>query len=182
VRGHRAGWLAFANGLRTTLTEDGYQRGSLPGLAAVRPKDGGAAELAGFEAGFKAANALNLEQVLQATADKPPSKEWESPVGQPDRLDLIATKDDGRVDVVVVAARPLDVADRRTAAALEAKLRNYCRYIRHPAFAAEFGPPTPERVKLVIRSDWEVPEQYIQLLARVGEEEDVPAGLEVRYE
>jgi hypothetical protein len=132
VRGHRAGWLAFANGIRTTLTEDGYQRGSLPGLAAGRPKDGGAAELAGFEAGFKAANALNLERVLQATADRPPSKEWESPVGQPDRLDLIATKNDGRVDVVVVAVRPLDVADRRTAAVLEAKLRNYCRYIRHP--------------------------------------------------
>ena len=83
--------------------------------------------------------------------------------------------------MVVVVARPLDVADGRTAAVLEAKLRNYCRYIRHPAFAAEFGTPTPKRVKLVIRSDWEVPEQYIQLLARVAEDEDVPAGLEVRY-
>jgi hypothetical protein len=56
--------------------------------------------------------------------------------------------------VIVVVARPLDPGDQRTATVLEAKLRNYCRYINHPAFAAEFGQPTPERVKLVLRCDW----------------------------
>jgi hypothetical protein len=182
LMGHRAGWLAFVNNAQTTLTEDGYQRGSLPGLSTVRPKDGSPAGLAGFDAGFHAANALNLERVLQATAHAQAPGEWESPVGQPDRLDMIVTRNDGTVAVIVVAARALDPDDRRTADVLEAKLRNYCRYINHPAFAAEFGAPNRDRVKLVIRCDWEVPEQYIQLLVRVANEEEVRAGLEIRYE
>jgi hypothetical protein len=183
LRGHRSGWLAFAGGIRTELTEDGYQRGTLAGLASVRPAGGTEAELAGFDAGFAAANALHLEQVLRAGAQQQrPEGEWRSPVGAPDRLDLIVTGKDGSVRLMVVVAGRLDPADRRTAAVLEAKLRNYCRYIKHPAFADEFGPPTPDRVKLALRSNCEVPEPYIRLLARVAREEGVPAGLEVRYE
>jgi hypothetical protein len=178
LNGHRAGWLAFADGMRT-FTADSPRRTSLPVLAVLRPKEGSRAALAGFDAGFREANALNLER--QAPS-RQPEAEWESPVGQPDKLDLIARKKDGTVAVMLVAAGKLDPSDERTAAVLEAKLRNYCRYIKHPAFAAEFGQPTEDRVKLVLRSDLEVPERYIHLLAQVAEEEDVPAGLEVRYE
>jgi hypothetical protein len=183
LRGHRAGWAAFADGMDTTLTEDGYQRGSLVGLSAVRPASGTEAELAGFDAGFGAAAKLNTERVLQFNAEREkPAAEWESPVGDPERLDIIATKKDGSVCVMVVAARKLDPDDPRTARVLEAKLRNYCHYIKHQAFADEFGEPTPDRVKLAIRCDWEVPEAYIELLVRVAKEERVPAGLEIRYE
>ncbi len=181
LQGHRAGWFAFADGMQTTLTDDGYQRGKIPGLAAVRPKDGSEAKFAGFDAGFQAAAELNLQSVLQAGSDKP-SEEWQSPVGEPDRLDMILTKDDGTIAVILVVARPLEVDDTRTAAVFEEKLRNYCKYIQHRAFADEFGPPSMERVKLVIRSDFEVPEHYIQLFARVAEEEKVEAGLEIHYE
>jgi hypothetical protein len=180
LKGHRAGWTSFADGMRVFAADQSRQT-SLPVLAVLRPKKGSSAELAGFDAGFKAAVALNLQRNNEIPTQQAPG-EWESPVGQRDRLDMIQVKEDGTVSVLLVAARQLDPSDQRTAAVLEAKLRNYCRYIDCPAFAQEFGEPTPEFVRLVLRCDWEVPQQYIELFAQVAQEEGVPAKLVVKYE
>ncbi len=180
--GHRAGWLAFVQNMDTTLGDDGYQRGTLPGIASVRPDTGTEAELAGFEAGFRVANQLNLQRVLQAGPTKRSTTEWESPVGDPDRIDMIATRHDGGVEVILVVARKLDFKDTRDRDVFAAKVRGYCQYIGHPVFAEEFGDPDPEKVKLAIRSDFEIPEEYIKLFVQIANEEDVPAGLEIRYE
>lgn len=180
--GHRAGWLAFVQNMDTTLSDDGYQRGTLPGIASVRPDTGTEAELAGFEAGFRVANQLNLQRVLQAGPTQRSKTEWESPIGDPNRIDMVATRRDGGVEVILVAARKLDFDDTRDRDVFEAKVRGYCTYINHPVFAEEFGEPNPEKVKLAIRSDWEVSEEFIKLFVQIANEEDVQAGLEIRYE
>jgi hypothetical protein len=106
---------------------------------------------------------------------------WESPVGDPDRLDIVAQRRDGVVELLMVFCRPLDDS-AQTREVVTRKLRNSCRYIVSPVFAQEFGAPSEDRVCLALRSDWELPHEYIELLVRVSNEEQAPAQLVVRYE
>jgi hypothetical protein len=95
-------------------------------------------------------------------------------------VDLIGTTDRGEVQLTVVVSRPLDTSPR-TVKAFGDKLRAYCRYVNRPSFAGEFGLPSAARVKIAVRSTWEVPKELIELMARVRQEEGAPVGLEVRY-
>jgi hypothetical protein len=102
--------------------------------------------------------------------------DWKSPVGRADRLDITAVKKDGGVDLVIVSARPLDTHPL-TLRIVERKFRNYCFYVGHPAFAKEFGRPSEEKTRIILRVDERPPAEYDELLRRVKEETKVPARL-----
>lgn len=106
---------------------------------------------------------------------------WESPIGEPDKIDLIANRRDGGVELYVVVSSRMDGSEA-TRDVFERKIRNYCQYVSSADFAEEFGVPSPKRVCICVHSKWEVPESLILLLSRIGAEENVPAELAVRYQ
>jgi hypothetical protein len=179
---HEEGWRAFVREACTEITEDLRPRGMVPGKAAVQRTFSSETEEAGFNAGFDVAVTQHFQRVTEAIAQlRSQGAESESPVGPVDRVDLIKTKDDGKVELYIVATRPLDTSER-TALAFATKLRNYCLYVKHESFAQEFGKPSKERVSIVLRSDWEVPRELIELMAQVRAEAKAPVGLVVAYE
>ncbi|MBI2805405.1 MAG: hypothetical protein HYX68_10550 [Planctomycetes bacterium] len=108
-------------------------------------------------------------------------KTWESPVGAWDNLDIITKRKNGGVDLLIVTARQLD-SSPQTIDVLERKFRNYCQYVKSSDFANEFGPPSVERVRIGISSDWEVPDEVMQHLVAINEEEQTPAELALFYQ
>ncbi len=110
---------------------------------------------------------------------------WQSPVGDPEKIDVITNrlyKSGVRgVDLFLVVAGPLDLDDR-TVEVVAQKFRGYCQYVKSPAFAGEFGPPVEARVRIAIRSDWEIPEEIIEMIGGIADEEQVPAELGIFYE
>jgi len=106
---------------------------------------------------------------------------WESPVGDPDQIDIIGARRDGGVDLFLVFARELELSDR-TMDVVASKFRNYCQYVKSDDFREEFGQPTEERVRIALRSDWEFPQAIIDLVCKISEEEQPPAEIAIFYE
>src|ERR1041384_3118602 len=106
---------------------------------------------------------------------------WESPIGDPENLDIMSKRPDGFLDLLIVTARPLDL-DPRTVDVLSQKFRNYCLYIKSPAFAQEFGPPEDLQLRLGIFSRWEVHPDLIQLIEQIADEEMISAELAIFHE
>ena len=107
--------------------------------------------------------------------------EWESPVGDPDQIDIICARRDGGVDLLLVCGRELDLSDQ-TMDVVASKLRNYCQYVKSDDFREEFGQPSEERVRIALRSDWELPQPIIDLVCEISEEEQPPAEIAIFYE
>jgi hypothetical protein len=179
---HREAWLAFTQTTRTTITEDGRPRGMAPGRGSFERAFTSEAERAGFDAGFKAAVTLHFQRVQEAVDGQQRERQgtWTSPIGPVDRCDLIE-ETAGGVNLTILATRPLDT-DPRTVKALETKLRLHCKYVKHPSFEEEFGLASEERVQLILRSDWEVPQALVKLMVRVAEEEQAPVQLVLEHE
>ncbi len=106
---------------------------------------------------------------------------WESPVGDPDKLDIVAKRLDGGVDLFIVVGRPLDLS-KETREVFAQKFRGYCQYVASDDFAEEFGEPTEQAVCIAVSSDWEVPQEFMELMLQIGAEESIPAELAVKYE
>jgi hypothetical protein len=106
---------------------------------------------------------------------------WSSPVGDPDQLDLVATRYDGGIDLILVASRPLDTGPQ-TRGVVSRKLRNYCVYVASQDFADEFGIPSPERTRIIVRLPAEPHAEIASLLTRLHAECAVPARLVVEVE
>lgn len=105
---------------------------------------------------------------------------WTSPVGDPNRVDIIVGRKDDTVRLYLVLARPLKTeADVRV---LLEKFTNYCRYVESTAFAEEFGKPSRQRVMIPVRTDWELDPGLIESLERIAAENQTPAQIAVFYE
>lgn len=106
---------------------------------------------------------------------------FESPVGDPDKLDIISKLANGRVDLLLVIVGPI----QPTAQVLDVigrKFRNYCQYVNSPDFQAEFGAPTIDRVTIGLKPQFEVPDEVLDLCDRIHREERTPATLAVFYQ
>jgi hypothetical protein len=115
-------------------------------------------------------------------AGKPKRKpDKESPVGDPDQIDIIGKRRDGGVDLFLVVGRALDLS-KATRAVFARKFRGYCQYVMSREFEDEFSPPSEDRVCIAVSSDWEVPEEFMHLIGEIAEEEGVEAELAVKYE
>lgn len=108
-------------------------------------------------------------------------EKWESPVGDPENLDILSKRPEGFLDLLIVVARPLDLS-ARTREAVAQKFRNYCLYLKSPAFSQEFGPPENLPVRLGLVSDWDIPPEFMALIEQIAAEERVPAELAIFYE
>jgi hypothetical protein len=62
---------------------------------------------------------------------------------------------------------------------LARKLHNYCLYVGSPDCAAEFGPPSPQRTRIVVNVPAPPPAEIVELLWRVHAESAAPARLEI---
>lgn len=105
----------------------------------------------------------------------------ESPVGDPDQLDIVAKRKDGGVDLFLVLGGPLD-SSKGTRVLFARKFRGYCQFVMSAEFEEEFGPPSEDRVCIAVSSDWEVPDEFMQLMLKIAGEEDVQAEIAVKYE
>ncbi len=103
-----------------------------------------------------------------------PAPGWESPVGDPGNLDLIGARHDGGIDLVLVCSRPLDDSPA-TREVLARKLRNYCHYVLSEDFAQEYGKPSEERTRILLKVLAQPPRAILNLLGQVWAERRVPA-------
>jgi len=66
-------------------------------------------------------------------------------------LDVLAARRDGQgVDLVIVIGGPLG-GDLRSLARLMRKFDNYLSFIVSPEFSQRFGPPKPDKTRIVVR-------------------------------
>lgn len=107
--------------------------------------------------------------------------DWQSPVGDPDKLDIISKRANGRVDLLLVMAGALD-GSPRTLDVIARKFRNYCDFVRSADFRSEFGEPTKNRVTIGLNPTHEVPDDIMERLEQIFADEDPPAQLAVFYE
>jgi hypothetical protein len=135
----------------------------------------------GSEIDFRRLFRVVVKHMEQNKADPEYARDdtWDSPVGLADRIDITAVRKDGGVDLLVVAARPLDLHPL-TLRVVERKLRNYAFYVRHPVFAREHGAPSEEKTSIILRVDAELPAEYAEIVRRVKAETRVPARVEIQ--
>lgn len=104
----------------------------------------------------------------------------EDPIQNLDTVDIVARRRDGAVDLLIVASGPLNASERHQGLLLT-KIESYLRHINSPAFAAEFGPPSPRRVRILVDCAHEPHPEIRQLLQNaVPWIEDNHAGIALR--
>ncbi|MFG0274565.1 MAG: DUF6572 domain-containing protein [Phycisphaerales bacterium] len=74
----------------------------------------------------------------------------EDPIQNLETIDLVGQRtDDGGVDLVIVVSDVLTESEHHQGLLLE-KLENYLRQINSPAFRADRGEPSPDRVRIIV--------------------------------
>jgi hypothetical protein len=121
------------------------------------------------------AMAEQFERLLDESGSAQGAK-WQSAVSNPSRIDLIGTRPDGGLDLLLVCNSPLDDSEP-TRNALARKLRNYCLFVMSDEFAQEFETPSEERVRIVLSVTVPPSRPIRALLERVWEEMRPPAQL-----
>lgn len=91
---------------------------------------------------------------------------FEPPIQNLDRIDVVGKRNDGGVDLVIVASAPLD-GSPTTLAHLERKIRNYITEIGSSQFRSEFGPVTDGQVRICVVCEYDVDERARQLIERL---------------
>lgn len=74
----------------------------------------------------------------------------EHPIPWIGKLDALAKFPDGRRDLGIVIASPLDESQYSQSRLLN-KIQNYVQYLKSPEYESEFGKPTPDLVSLTVK-------------------------------
>jgi hypothetical protein len=90
----------------------------------------------------------------------------EPPIQNTDSIDIVGRRNDGGVDLVIVAGGPL-AGSSTTLACLERKIRNYVAEIGSEGFRTEFGPAPKAHARICIVCEYEVDRQAMQLIERL---------------
>jgi hypothetical protein len=86
-----------------------------------------------------------------------------APIENLDHIDLIGKRNDGGVDLFVVAAAALDGSEQ-TRELLRRKIATYVQALHDPGFRQQFGDPSPERTTIVVRCDEDVDPAVLEQL------------------
>lgn len=81
------------------------------------------------------------------------------------KLDALAKFPDGRRNLGIVIASPLDESEHSQSRLLN-KIQNYVQYLKSPDYESEFGKPTPDLVSLTVKIHHGSSESAFALLAK----------------
>jgi hypothetical protein len=84
-------------------------------------------------------------------------------------LDLLGKRNDGGVDMGIVAHAPIDGRDE-TLALIEEKVRNYLREAQDESFMEECDIQLVSQVRILFESDYEIDERALRLLSALSAE------------
>jgi hypothetical protein len=76
-----------------------------------------------------------------------PKPKW-PPIQNADSIDMIGKRNDGGLDLVIVASQPID-ENPQTLQIIRDKVRNYLAEISHPDFQKEFNHPPRAQTTIV---------------------------------
>lgn len=81
------------------------------------------------------------------------------------KLDVLANFPDGRRDLGIVIASPLDESQYSQTRLLN-KIQNYVQYLKSPEYESEFGKPAPNLVSLTVKIHPDSSELVFELLGK----------------
>jgi hypothetical protein len=103
-----------------------------------------------------------------------------SPINDVTKLDLLVERQDGGVDMCIVAQGAVD-GSQETLRLIEAKIRNYVREALDSSFRESYGGITSERIKILFESRFAVDPAALSVISRLTPEvEQVGLALEYR--
>ena len=93
----------------------------------------------------------------------------EGPIRDVTKLDLLGRRQDGGLDLGIVAAGPLD-GSAQTLGLVEQKVRNYLREAISDEFRGEFEPEELRNITIRLESDFEIDPKVMALLGSLRRE------------
>lgn len=88
------------------------------------------------------------------------------PIQTGERIDVLAVREDGGVELIIVVHGHLDSSEQ-TQNLLENKITSYLQQRNSAAFTAEFRYPTADKVHVVIETDGRLPHAIQSLVQRL---------------
>jgi hypothetical protein len=92
----------------------------------------------------------------------------EPPIQDVEAIDVVGSRRDGGVDLVIVTSSHLE-GSSETQKLLLAKIESYLAQINGHEFEAEFGTPSPERIRIIVNCVDEPSESIRDLVERCRE-------------
>jgi hypothetical protein len=93
-----------------------------------------------------------------------PKPKW-PPIQSLDSIDVIGKRNDGGVDLVIVASQPIDDSSE-TLEAVRRKIRNYLLAIGQEEFKAEIGDAPREKTAIIILCEHQIHPEALSLIAK----------------
>ena len=102
-----------------------------------------------------------------------------SPINDATKLDLLVERQDGGIDMCIVAQGPVD-GSQETLNLIETKIRNYVREALDSSFRESYGGIAPERIKILFESRFAVDPAVLSLISCLAPEVQA-AGLALEF-
>jgi hypothetical protein len=93
-----------------------------------------------------------------------PKPEW-PPIQDPDSIDVVGKRRDGRVDLLIVASQPIDDAPE-TLETIRRKVRAYLAVIGLEEFQAEMGRPPRDKTAIILACEHPIHPRALAVLAQ----------------
>lgn len=87
----------------------------------------------------------------------------EAPIQNLDKLDIVGERNDGGVDLIIVASGPLD-GSSEVLLLLETKVKNYINELSKPSFKAKFGDANIKKCSIYVVCEYAIDERIIELI------------------
>ena len=107
-----------------------------------------------------------LKKILKWLEPTPDIGSARPPIQTGDSIDIVAVRDDGGVDLIIVVHGFLDDSEQ-TQNLLERKVKNYLQQRNSAAFTAEFRYPPAGQVQIVLETDGKLPHAIRSLVERL---------------
>jgi len=103
-----------------------------------------------------------------------------APINDATKLDLLAERHDGGIEMCIVAQGPVD-GSQETLRLIELKIRNYVREALDSSFRESYGGIVPQKIQILFESRFAVDPAALSLISSLASEvEGVGLKLEFR--
>lgn len=106
------------------------------------------------------------KRIIKWLEPTPGNADASPPIQTGERIDVLAVRDDGGVELIIVVHGHLDSSEQ-TQNLLESKITSYLQQRNSAAFTAEFRYPTADKVYVVIETDGRLPHAIQSLMQRL---------------
>lgn len=107
-----------------------------------------------------------LKRIIKWLELAPGKDDASPPIQTGERIDVLAVREDGGVELIIVVHGHLDGSEQ-TQKLLESKITSYLQQRNSAAFTAEFRYPAADKVHVVLETDGRLPHAIQSLMQRL---------------